>query len=131
MNAALAADGDHASGALLGFFIFMVLLFAYFIPAIVAFGREHHNKGGILALNLFLGWTLIGWVGALVWALTNPSPSAVVANNPSVFPEGRRPCPYCAEAIATAAQICRFCGKELPAGWADAALLRSSSPSIR
>jgi hypothetical protein len=27
---------------------------------------QHHNKGGILALNLFLGWTLIGWVGALL-----------------------------------------------------------------
>ena len=24
----------------------------------------------IFVLNLFLGWTLLGWVGALVWAAT-------------------------------------------------------------
>jgi Superinfection immunity protein len=26
----------------------------------------------ICALNLLLGWTVIGWIAALVWALTNP-----------------------------------------------------------
>lgn len=44
----------------------------YFVPTIVALNREHHNKIAIVVLNVFAGWTLIGWVGALVWALTNP-----------------------------------------------------------
>jgi hypothetical protein len=41
----------------------------YFIPSIVAINKKH--KQGILTLNLFLGWTLIGWVGALVWAVSD------------------------------------------------------------
>jgi hypothetical protein len=44
--------------------------FGYFIPTAVALFRGHHNKGAIIVLNLFLGWTLIGWVVALVWACT-------------------------------------------------------------
>ncbi|WP_231969555.1 superinfection immunity protein [Polynucleobacter necessarius] len=27
------------------------------------------NIGAIFALNLFLGWSLIGWVIALVWVM--------------------------------------------------------------
>ena len=40
----------------------------YFIPAIVAYKKQRDNKVSILLLNLFLGWTLIGWVASLVWA---------------------------------------------------------------
>ena len=49
-----------------------VLLMAllYILPAIVAFRRRHHNRAAILALNLLLGWTGLGWIAALVWSLT-------------------------------------------------------------
>lgn len=40
----------------------------YFIPAIV--GRKKANFTAIFVLNFFLGWTLLGWVIALVWACT-------------------------------------------------------------
>jgi hypothetical protein len=43
---------------------------AYFIPTFVANGRRHHNTMAIFVLNLFLGWTFIGWLAALVWACT-------------------------------------------------------------
>ena len=43
----------------------------YLLPSFVAASKKRKNGGAILALNLFLGWTLIGWVGALVWALTS------------------------------------------------------------
>lgn len=47
----------------------VVICFAlYFIPALVAFGNNHPQTSAIFALNLFLGWTLLGWVIALVWA---------------------------------------------------------------
>jgi ABC-type sugar transport system permease subunit len=41
----------------------------YFLPFAIAFNRKRANTGAIFALNLFLGWSLIGWVIALVWAL--------------------------------------------------------------
>lgn len=52
-----------------GFVILVFLAAVYFIPTIVARGKR--NFGAIFALNLLLGWTVIGWVGSLVWALTN------------------------------------------------------------
>lgn len=47
----------------------------YFLPAIIAKDRRHHNYVAILILNIFLGWTFLGWVIALVWANTNNVPS--------------------------------------------------------
>jgi hypothetical protein len=41
----------------------------YFLPFAIAFHKKRTNTGAIFALNLFLGWSLIGWVVALVWAL--------------------------------------------------------------
>jgi hypothetical protein len=59
--------------------VLLVCLFLYFIPAIA--GAKKNNVGAIFALNLFLGWTLIGWVVALVWACTKDE-GKVVINDP-------------------------------------------------
>ncbi|MGC1461942.1 MAG: superinfection immunity protein [Terracidiphilus sp.] len=49
---------------------FLIFVFAlYFVPAIIAAVRHTHNATGILLLNIFLGWTLIGWFVALVMAI--------------------------------------------------------------
>jgi hypothetical protein len=58
------------------FVIFMVLmaLFIYFLPTVVAEARGHQNSGMIFLLNLLLGWTVLGWIGALVWAATAVRP---------------------------------------------------------
>jgi hypothetical protein len=48
----------------------IVVVVLYFTPSIVATVRGHENKLAIFALNLFLGWSILGWVGALVWSLT-------------------------------------------------------------
>lgn len=42
----------------------------YFLPLLIALPRNHHNALAIAALNLLLGWTLLGWIAALVWSLT-------------------------------------------------------------
>ena len=41
----------------------------YFLPSLIALVRSKRDILGIVLLNFFLGWTLIGWVVALVWAL--------------------------------------------------------------
>jgi len=40
----------------------------YFLPGLIAYMRDHQNAVSIMLLNLFLGWTFIGWVAALVWS---------------------------------------------------------------
>lgn len=53
--------------ALLGMMV--ASLATYFVPYFVAKYRGHPNTNSILALNFFLGWTLLGWVWSLVWSL--------------------------------------------------------------
>ena len=49
----------------------LVLLVLYFLPTIVAATSNKRKTGAIFVLNLFLGWTLLGWVGSLVWAVAD------------------------------------------------------------
>ena len=62
------------SGSTEGFIVsifWVIPLIIYFIPSIIAFLRKCPSALAITALNLFLGWTLFGWVASLVWALRN------------------------------------------------------------
>ena len=56
--------------------IFIIAALLYFVPSFVAFSRGHQNRAAILALNIFLGWTFIGWVVALVWSFTEVNKAA-------------------------------------------------------
>ncbi len=47
-----------------------IVVGVYLIPAAVAWNRKHNNRNAIITLNVLLGWTVIGWAGALVWAMT-------------------------------------------------------------
>lgn len=47
-------------------FLILFAMVVYFLPIIVAFIRKNNNCLAIFILNLFLGWTFIGWVIALV-----------------------------------------------------------------
>jgi len=53
---------------------FGIGLLMYFLPTIVALVRSKRDTGVIFVLNLFLGWTMIGWIIALVWALKQDVP---------------------------------------------------------
>lgn len=57
------------------FIMLAVMVAAYFLPGLIAYMRGHHNAASIMLLNLLLGWTLLGWIGALVWSASATKPS--------------------------------------------------------
>ncbi len=50
----------------------------YFLPSIIALARSKRDTFSIFLLNLLLGWTFIGWIVALVWAVKSDVPPIVV-----------------------------------------------------
>jgi hypothetical protein len=58
-------------------FVAFSVFVGYLVPWIAAVAREHHRHGVILAATLLLGWTGIGWLAALAYALvSDPRPEA-------------------------------------------------------
>jgi hypothetical protein len=49
----------------------------YFLPSIIAVVRSKRDIAAIVLLNFFLGWTMIGWIVALVWAVKTDVPMVV------------------------------------------------------
>lgn len=41
----------------------------YLVPVLLAYDRKHKDVASIGVVNVLLGWTIIGWVVALAWAL--------------------------------------------------------------
>jgi hypothetical protein len=64
----------------LAFFFFPFFGFwfvMYFLPSIIALARGKRDLVAIILLNLFLGWSMIGWIVALVWAAKQDAPMYV------------------------------------------------------
>lgn len=59
-----------AAEIVFGMVMLVIAIGLYMLPTIIASLRKKKNAGAIMALNFFLGWTMIGWVVSLVWALT-------------------------------------------------------------
>ena len=62
---------------------FIVALFVlYWLPTIIAIARHTHSALGVATLNFFLGWTGVGWILALLWALAaSPHAQVIVIEN--------------------------------------------------
>ena len=102
-----------------GILILVLALFLYFLPTAIAQSRDHQSMFSIFALNLVLGWTVLGWFIALIWSFTAAGPPVVVVA-PAAAPAGaiaeepeRIPCPHCAELIFPAAKVCKHCGRDV------------------
>lgn len=54
--------------------LFVLAAVLYFAPTIVVAARKKSNGGSVLVVNLFLGWTLVGWVVALAMACGKAEP---------------------------------------------------------
>lgn len=66
---------------IIGFFILIslfIVLTMTFIPVIIAMQRKHNDTLLIFLLVFFFGWTIIGWVVALIWSVSSVS---VLQNN--------------------------------------------------
>lgn len=85
----------------------LVSLFFYFLPAYLA--RNRSNFNAILLLNLLAGWTFIGWIVALVWALST-EPQGPVAAPPQPATTGQ------SQPATGGGFFCSACGKPCPAG---------------
>ena len=49
----------------------------YFLPSIIALAKSKRDLLAIFLLNFFLGWSVIGWFVALIWAAKNDVPMMV------------------------------------------------------
>jgi hypothetical protein len=54
----------------------LILVFAlYFLPTVIALVRKVQNVGPVVIINVFLGWSIIGWIVALAMAFGSTTPS--------------------------------------------------------
>lgn len=134
-----ASGPSAADGLGTAILVSIAAIAAYFFPTIVAASRHHANASAIVVLNLLLGWTVLGWIGALVWAASGQDRSAMVTcgacrsrisslaticphcrskqgpaarrSNPAPTTSGpHKPCGWCKQLLAEAAEVCPHCG---------------------
>lgn len=86
-------------------FAFVILGLLYFVPSFVAAQKHSGRAGGIFAMNLLFGWTVIGWIVALVWSMGVDSDT-----DPKM-----KECPQCAELAQPKAKVCGFCNYDFAA----------------
>ncbi len=95
-----------------GIALILLGLCLYFLPTVVASGKR--NVGAIFILNLLLGWTLIGWVAALVWAFTNDARAQIIVQaQPQLPPQPPVLCSKCGHYSLPYSQFCGTCGASL------------------
>lgn len=93
----------------------LISLFLYFLPAFLA--RNKPNFTSILLLNIFAGWTFIGWIIALIWALSSDSqrPAASPAQAAPPAASANFFCSTCGQPCPAGTRFCSSCGAAQPA----------------
>lgn len=96
------------------YMVWTVIGLIYFLPAIIGFRKR--NGFAIFVLNLFLGWTLLGWVMALIWACLRDEVNVVQHNTNTThhYTFAERP-PQAEDADYTEMPVKRVRGRVLPA----------------
>lgn len=77
--AAASQDPPVAAQIFAGIGVFLL----YWAPAIIGALRRVRSLGSLIVVNLFLGWTVIGWIVALAMAFRSRSPQEVTVTPPA------------------------------------------------
>lgn len=107
-----------------GLILVLILIGLYFLPGIVASARGAKNAAPVWVIDIFLGWSLIGWVVALAMAFGQTKEEAerartvIISSTAPMAPGGPTPSLMEPEATPVAAGVgsryCTSCGS--PAG---------------
>lgn len=69
--------GDYIFGTMLSIMLLGLLmggfiaLAVYFLPVIIAAARKHKQIIPITLITIFIGWTFLGWLAAILWSLNS------------------------------------------------------------
>ena len=58
--------------------LLVLIIILYFLPTFMAVMQGQRQAAAIFMLNLFLGWTFIGWAIAIVWAFVKEADPVIV-----------------------------------------------------
>jgi hypothetical protein len=110
-------------GKFAAFSFFIAAPALYLLPTYEAWKNQHPNLTAIALVNIFLGWSLLGWVVAVVWAYKKPEPNVTItapaAKEVTLSPQPQqqqretKKCPFCAEDVLVQAIKCKHCGSTL------------------
>jgi hypothetical protein len=70
---AFAAGAAATAGTIAGFVFIPAGVVLYILPVLIASYRRCDKLSPVAVVNIFLGWTLIGWVVALAMAVSGPN----------------------------------------------------------
>jgi hypothetical protein len=54
----------------IGFLLIAIILAAYFMPWLIGLNRGVNSVIVLFLVNLLLGWTIIGWIVCMIWAVS-------------------------------------------------------------
>ena len=63
------SDGATLALAIGAIVLGLIAIVLFFLPTIIAFRRDHRNRWVIFLINFVFGATVLGWIGALIWAM--------------------------------------------------------------
>jgi len=72
-----------------GLILIMLAFSFYLLPALISCERHTKHFDAILFTNLVFGWTVLGWIAALIWAVVE-APQEVSGAPPLPTPEETR-----------------------------------------
>lgn len=59
----------------------LIVVVGYFLPTVISVARSANATAAIIALDLLTGWTVIGWLIALIWSMAGETEAQVRARD--------------------------------------------------